>query len=543
MKVVRKKSGRLKVIATRRTRVVRKSNRDRVKVEASRAAMERIEAAHQGVAKPQYVRIDGKLVKVSDLEATVCRDDFASFVKRFWQEVPGAGTLKWNWHMEVLCEELQTAAERVFAKLPKKHDLVINVPPGTSKSTICSIMFPAWTWTRKADSRHICTSYSHILALDLSRKCRDIVQSDKYRALFGSIELREDQNAKGYFLNKHGGFRYAVGTGGTVTGYHADFIIVDDPINPKEARSDPERIGANNFVSETLSQRKTDKAISLTILIMQRLHQDDTTALLLKRSALGVPVRHINLPAKITDANKNDVKPNKLRARYHKSGLLDPIRLNEEVLAQALIDLGEYGHAGQMLQRPVPMGGGQFKTDMIRYGSHEPLRFFRSLCRAWDKAATEDAGAWTAGALLGIDSQGKYWVLDIVRGQWNTGARESTIRSTAERDGYEVDIVIEQEPGSGGKDSAAYTIANLIGYKVHVVKPTGSKEERATPFSVAMNNGLIHMPHGVDAPWLVKYLNEVGVFPQVHYKDQVDASSHAFNFLARPKNELGRWFK
>src|SRR5690554_4113834 len=82
------------------------------------------------------------------LEADICRSSFTEFVKRFWGTVPGAGKLIWNWHLEVFCDELQALAERVFLNLPRLHDEVINVSPGTSKSTVCSILFPAWVWTR-----------------------------------------------------------------------------------------------------------------------------------------------------------------------------------------------------------------------------------------------------------------------------------------------------------------------------------------------------------------------------------------------------------
>jgi predicted phage terminase large subunit-like protein len=476
-------------------------------------------------------------LNVLELEASVCRDDFYEFVRRFWHEVPGNGEPIWNWHIEIMCRELQEAAERVFRREPKKWDIVINVPPGTSKSTVCSVMFPAWVWTRMPQARTICASYSHILALDLSRKCRDIIQGDKWRSLFGEIELREDQNTKGYFLNQHGGFRFSVGTDGSVTGYHGDFIIVDDPINPKNALSEPERLTANRFISETLSQRKTNKAVTLTTLIMQRLHQEDPTALLLEKASRGSPIRHINLPAKIGPDNRKEVRPRLLVSRYHPSGLLDPVRLNQRVLDDAKVELGEFGYAGQMLQRPVPIGGGMFKVERLGIDTPPPLLQFKRLVRFWDKAATQDGGAWTAGVLMGLDSQGSYWILDVVRGQWDTARREAMIRLTAEKDGRVAEIGIEQEPGSGGKDSAIATLKNLAGFRVRIVRPTGDKVLRADPFSVQLNGSNVRVVQ--EAPWLPVYLNELQYFPFSTYKDQVDASSGAFNLLTRPRSKLG----
>jgi hypothetical protein len=82
-------------------------------------------------------------------------------------------------------------------------------------------------------ARIITGSFSERLALDLSRKSRDVVMSEKYHELFPEIELREDQNTKGYFVNTKGGIRYAVGVGGSVIGMHAHFLIPDDPIDPQ----------------------------------------------------------------------------------------------------------------------------------------------------------------------------------------------------------------------------------------------------------------------------------------------------------------------
>ena len=120
------------------------------------------------------------------LEASLCRDSFYDFVRLFWHIIIPEEPI-YNWHIEYLCQELQEIAERVFRGETKKHDLVINISPGTTKSTICSVMFPAWVWTRMPSCRSICASYAYSLAMDLSRRSRDLVQSKKWIRLFGNI--------------------------------------------------------------------------------------------------------------------------------------------------------------------------------------------------------------------------------------------------------------------------------------------------------------------------------------------------------------------
>src|SRR5512133_2531113 len=86
------------------------------------------------------------------------------FLQYFWPVV-SAHDFQHNWHIEYLCGELEKVAIRVADKLPREHDLVINVPPGSTKTITCSIMFPAWCWTRWYWMRFITASYSATLAL------------------------------------------------------------------------------------------------------------------------------------------------------------------------------------------------------------------------------------------------------------------------------------------------------------------------------------------------------------------------------------------
>ena len=124
----------------------------------------------------------------NDIAASICRDSFFEFVKEFWSTVIVAEPV-FNWHIKYLCDELQTVAERVFRGEAKEYDLIINVSPGSTKSTIASIMFPAWNWTRMAHARHICGSFTEALAHDLSVKSRTVIGSEKYQDLFPEIVM------------------------------------------------------------------------------------------------------------------------------------------------------------------------------------------------------------------------------------------------------------------------------------------------------------------------------------------------------------------
>ena len=469
------------------------------------------------------------LINRDQLEASIVRESFKDFVQRFWDTIVPE-KLVWNWHMDVLCQYLQEAAERVFKGEPKKEDIIINIPPGTTKSSVCSIFYLPWIWTRMPTARSINASYSYPLAMDLSRKSRDVVTSEKYTRLFGDVGVREDQNAKGYFATEAGGMRYAVGTGGSVMGFHGHFLVVDDPLDPNQAVSEAKLEAANRWIAETLPSRKVNKEVTVTILIMQRLHQNDPSAVMLRRADEGVATRHIKLPAEIQGSGFEQVRPRRL-AKFYKEGLLDPQRLPRRVLSEALASLGQYGYAGQMLQEPVPLGGGMFKPDRIQIDVPPPRADLIKEVRYWDKAGTAGGGAFTAGILMSRDSRGRFWILDDVRGQWDASVRERIIKQTAALDTRKVSIWVEQEPGSGGKESAQGTVRNLAGYNVHVERPTGHKELRADPFSVQVNGDNVFMRAG---PWNKAFLEELEYFPHSRYKDQVDAASGAFAALVRP---------
>jgi hypothetical protein len=126
------------------------------------------------------------------LASAMCRESFKDFVREFWDTLI-ADDLYWNWHMEFLCDEMQKIAERVFRWEEREYHEVVNVPPGTSKSSIASIFFPAWVWTRMPHAQIIGGSYSHNLALELSRKCRIVVNSEKYRRYIPEIKLIAEQ--------------------------------------------------------------------------------------------------------------------------------------------------------------------------------------------------------------------------------------------------------------------------------------------------------------------------------------------------------------
>jgi len=464
------------------------------------------------------------------------------FLLYFWSII-SPHDFQSNWHITYLCKQLEDMAYLVGDRKPREHDLLINVPPGSTKTVLVSIMFPIWCWTKWPWMRFITASYSGALSLESADYCRDIIRSSEFKQIYPELGIQEDKDTKSNFSivkrlvgkpgfvgkKQVGGKRYSTSVGGTLTGFHGDIIIVDDPLNPTQASSDLQLEIANRWMSQTLPTRKTKKDVTPIILIMQRLHENDPTGNWLDRSTSKT--FHISIPGECR-GYKEQVKPKEL-LQYYKDDLMDINRLSWSMLNDLEAALGQYGYAGQIGQNPVPPGGGMFKVDHFVTLDRAPsVRSIVHTVRYWDKAGTEGAGAYTAGVKMCQLVNGKWVVLDVKRGRWGTDERERIIRETAEGDGHDVMVWLEQEPGSAGKESGEGTIRNLGGYSAEKERPTGDKTTRADPFSVQVNNGNVLLLLGM---WNKEYVDELRFFPFSKFKDMTDASSGAFSKLVSKK--------
>ena len=459
------------------------------------------------------------------VQADECRKSFYYFVKTFWAviipEVP-----VFNWHIEYICKELQDLSYYIVNRLPKPYDIIINIPHGRTKSTIVTIMWHPWLWTQDPRLRVISNSYSGDLSLEHASKSKDIITSDLYRTLFPEIIIRHDKSGKGSYENVKGGARYSTSTGGTITGKHAHIILNDDPVNPKQAESDSLRLQANEH-TKTLSSRKVDKKNTPMVTIMQRLHDDDVTGYLLKQK--GDKIRHICLPAEVSDR----VNPPELKERYI-DGLLDPVRIDREVIAEAKIDLGSRQYAGQYEQAPSVDGGNIIKAEWFGHISlsqflairgRAAIHFF--LDTAYDekkqKSDNDPSGILAACLLqnyLFIFHAQKVWkefpelmrfIPDYVKAHGYDG--RSSIRIEPKANGISVIQAVRK-----------YTKLNVT----RTPAPTDSKEVRLHAVSPKIECGRVIL---VEGDWNEEFVDEVSQFPAKTHDEYVDILVYAINYL------------
>lgn len=457
--------------------------------------------------------------------ADQCRRSFFFFVQTFW-DVIIKETPVFNWHIEYLCNELQMLSVSIVNREQKPYDLIVNIPPGTTKSTIVTIMFPVWLWTLDPTIRIITNSYSGGLSIEHATKSKDIIQSDKFKTLFPEVQIRKDKSGKQNYENTQTGYRYATSTGATITGFHAHVIINDDPQNPKQAESESMRIQANEH-TKTLSSRKVDKANTPVITIMQRLHEDDVTGYLLKRKSENI--RHICLPAEDCD----DVKPAELRENYV-DGLLDPRRLNRNVLQEAMIDLGSRAYAGQYMQVPTADGGNIIKETWFRHISfadfralryREPMHFFLDTAYDSKKKSDNDPSGIIAACKIGnniyITHAKKVWKTfpDLLKflpeylyaNDYDSG--QSTLRI---------------EPKANGKSVVQQLEVSTDLNVTYTPTPTDPKDVRLHAVAPKVECGRVYL---VDGEWNEEFIDEVCGFPAKTHDEYVDLLGYAINYF------------
>lgn len=291
--------------------------------------------------------------------------DFYTFFRNFWHIISTEEFVD-NWHIHYICGELQKLGIKV-ANGEDIQDHIINIPPGTTKTSMATVVWPVWMWLIKPTCRTVKVSYAGNISTDANIKSKQIVQSDWFQRWFQPYflakyghELKLIKDNQKDFRNNFGGVQYATSTTGTITGLHYHIEIQDDPISQEQSESQAYRERANRFQDRTLTNRKIHKDKTPLVTIMQRLHEDDPTGHILKNEKSDV--RHICIPAELSD----NVKPKELRDKYE-GGLMDPHRLGRKILDRLYIKMGAYGYAGQYQQTPSPEGGGKIKKSWFQF--------------------------------------------------------------------------------------------------------------------------------------------------------------------------------
>jgi predicted phage terminase large subunit-like protein len=393
--------------------------------------------------------------------------------------------------------------------------IIVEMPPRHGKSEFFSRWVPSWYLGQFPNKRIILSSYEAKFAATWGRRARDTMEEFGSH-VFGVKVSQGSSAANQWEIAGYEGGMQTAGAGGALTGKGCDLLIVDDAIkNSEEAFSQTIRDGVWDWWCSTAYTRLEPDGIAAVI--HTRWHEDDLIGRLRKdMEAGGEQWNIISFPA-INERNE----------------ALWPERFSLERLREIEHQVGGYFWNALYQQRPTAKEGSFFKIGNVRIVDAVPagLRYVR----AWDLAATEDDGDYTAGVKIGTDGKGSFFVVDVERGQWATDERDRRLRSAAENDGKECKQRLPEDPGQAGKSQALSMTRLLAGFSVKTVRVSGDKQTRADPFSSQFNAGNVFLlsDAGQEKKWVKAFIEELRTFPRGKHDDQVDAASDAFDELAQ----------
>lgn len=476
-----------------------------------------------GLSTPSLSAVDRKFLSSSLID----------FVRHAWAISYPSKPFQGGRHIEVICQLLERVTKR------EVRNLIINIPPRHSKSSIVSVLWPAWVWTHSPQVQWLHSSYAASLSTRDSLACRRLLQSDWYRARWGHLfDLTGDQNAKMRFDNTAAGYRLSTSTHGLGTGEGGDVIVIDDPHNAEEALSDVERARTTEWWDSTMSSRLNDPKTGCRVLVMQRLHEDDLTGHLLAKKGWY----HLCLPVRF---EKGHPYRSKLDWRTEEGELLAPDRFGEKEVADLTRNMSSMAVAGQLQQRPAPEGGNIFRRSWFKiWPAKRPLPQFEFMLSSYDTAFTDQTeNDQTACITLGVfkpdeDKQLACMVLDC----WAEHIGYPDLRrrmiedfksSFGEPARYP-DMLLIEDKGSG---IALRQDLRRAGIPLTPYNPgKASKIARAHLVTHIVERGAVYLPEssiheGRPRDWCEPLLGQLMLFPSGKHDDFVDALTQALRYL------------
>jgi predicted phage terminase large subunit-like protein len=388
--------------------------------------------------------------------------------------------------------------------------LAVFMPPGAAKSTYASILYAPWHYAQRPGDCIIAASHTAELAEKWGRRVRNLL-SEHSRIL--GVGLAADSQAAGRWETDHGGEYFAAGVGGAIAGRRADLVVIDDPVRSRED-ADSELIRDKTwdwYKSDLYTRLKPGGRI---ILIQTRWHEDDLAGRLLEdMRAGGDKWEIVNLPAL---AEANDALGRKVGEP------LWPEWENLGELERKRRAVGPRDWSALYQQRPAPEDGDYFKSAWLKPYDEVPALETLRIYGGSDYAVTADGGDYTVHVVVGLDPEGRMYVLDLWRKQ---SSSDEWIEAYC-------DLVLKWKP-IGWAEETGQIRAGVGPYldrranerRAFVARdafPTrGDKAVRAQSIRGRMAHLGLYVPHR--SPWYADFRSELLSFPAGKHDDQVDA--------------------
>jgi predicted phage terminase large subunit-like protein len=507
------------------------------------------------------LQLDGKTISIEeqlrDLDRADCEDSLYTFLVNGWRYIDPA-PFAHGWPIEAVAEHLQAVVDGDIKRL------IINIPPRCSKSSITSVAFPAFTWaqSRVSDTsgpgvQFLHASYSQILTLRDSTKCRRLIESLWYQNLWGErFSLMADQNTKSRFDNDKGGSRLSTSVGSSLTGEGGNIIVVDDPNAAQEAHSEATIATTIEWWDGALSTRLNNAKTGAFVVIQQRLGEEDLTGHILSKDVgrwthLCLPMRYEPERSFVTSIGWED-------PRKEPGELLWPERFGEAEVDELEKKMGPWTAAGQLQQRPEPKGGGVIKREWWQLWERDIFPSLDYVIASLDTAyTTKTENDYSALTVFGVFSGGDQKaianrvigrdeetisiikrsyteehpkVMMLWAWQERLELHDLVLKVQESMKRFKVDKLLIENKAAG--ISVAQEIRRLFAHEdfaVQLVDPK-SQDKLSRLYSVQhlFAEGLIWAP---DRQWADQVITQVSTFPKGKHDDLVDTVSMGLRHL------------
>lgn len=363
---------------------------------------------------------------------------------RIWFELIQGDRLLVNWHHRLMASKI----DDLLAGRLVPRNLIINIPPGGTKTEFFSIHFPAYVNSlvqekRLKRFRNLNISFADTLVKRNSRRTRDIIASREYQEFwpcsFGVNQAEEweikDERGRsiGQTVSRSSNGQITGGRGGYYGPEFSGMVMLDDYNKPVDMLSESRRKSANTLLVNTIRSRRGDKSKEHPtpfVSIQQRLHTDDATGFMLS-GGMGVPFHHVAIPAMI------DEKYIQSLDEPWRSLCWETVKDTDSVVVGGvrywsywpqmedvndLLQLWEkdrYTFLSQYQQNPMALTGGIIDTSWFRTYTTLPKLTHRAVYVDTNSGKVEDWLDYTVFTLAGMGVDGNLYIIDVVRGRWD----------------------------------------------------------------------------------------------------------------------------
>lgn len=456
------------------------------------------------------------------------------FVRTFWPDVEPQTVLREGWSLEAMCLHLEAVTAGEITRL------LINVPPGSMKSLLVNVFWPAWEWGPMglAHLRYVSFSYAAQLTERDNRRFLTIVSSRRYQAAWGDV-VSLTKETEGLVINSAMGFKLATSVGGVGTGERGNRVILDDPHNVKDGESQTIREKTVEWFRTAMSNRLNDIVSDAIIVVMQRVHEDDVSGAILSGAADYV---HLMIPA--------EFEPE--RSFMTSIGWRDPRTVagesywTERYPLSALKDLetllGPYAYAGQYQQRPEIKGAGILRRDDWRpwYNPDDPddpqfAKYppFDLIVSSFDGAFSEKQGAdFSAMTTWGVWrelNRPRIMLVHAWMERLTLNAAVMKIIETCRR--FRTHQLLVEAKATGLSVRQELTrLQGDVDWSIFMIDPSrqGDKVARAHSVAHVLSSGMVYAP---DRAWADKVIQQCATFPKSTNDDLVDTTTQAWRWL------------